>query len=228
MFQGSAPLGRRGLVNVAGVFGARLKILQEVNTKATKNRKAQRVETFLKPGIIVFKNNAQGGNRIIFFKPFRYDFPARRCVDETTTNMAKENSLERFLEAQAETYPDALSEIKNGRKQSHWMWYIFPQVQGLGFSSTSKYYAIKDMDEASEFLKHPVLGSRLIDICNVLLQLPTNNANRIFGTPDDLKLRSSMTLFAALNESPVFEEVLQKYFNGVKDDKTLQIIKGDE
>ena len=139
--------------------------------------------------------------------------------------MSKENSLERFVDAQAGTYQDALTEIKNGRKQSHWMWYIFPQVQGLGFSSTSKYYAIKDMDEAREFLKHPVLGSRLIEISNVLLQLPTNNPNKVFGSPDDLKLKSSMTLFAALNENPVFEAVLQKYFNGVKDDKTLQIIK---
>jgi uncharacterized protein (DUF1810 family) len=142
--------------------------------------------------------------------------------------MLKENNLERFVDAQADTYQDALSEIKNGRKQSHWMWYIFPQVRGLGFSSTSKYYGIKDREEARDFLKHPVLGSRLIEISNVLLQLPTNNPNKVFGSPDDLKLKSSMTLFASLDESPVFEAVLQKYFSGMKDDKTLQIIKGNE
>src|SRR4051812_36985489 len=102
--------------------------------------------------------------------------------------MPKENSLERFVDAQAQTYQDALSEIKNGKKQSHWMWFIFPQVQGLGFSSTSKYYGIKDIDEAREFLRHPVLGGRLVEMCNVLLQLPSNSANRIFGSPDDLKL----------------------------------------
>src|SRR3954463_7673975 len=124
--------------------------------------------------------------------------------------MAKENNLERFVDVQKESYPKALSEIKNGRKQSHWMWYIFPQVQGLGFSSTSKYYAIRDLDEAKEYLRHPVLGTRLIEICNVLLDLPSNDAHGIFGSPDDLKLKSSMTLFAALNESPVFEGVLQK------------------
>ena len=140
--------------------------------------------------------------------------------------MIKENDLKRFFDAQQTDYPVPLAEIKNGRKKSHWMWYIFPQIQGLGFSETSKYYAIKDIQEAEEFLKHPVLGSRLIGICNELLQLKQNNANIIFGSPDDLKLKSSMTLFAAVpGADPVFQSVLEKFFSGTKDTKTLQIVQ---
>src|SRR6476469_7431294 len=112
--------------------------------------------------------------------------------------MPDEYNLKRFIDAQATSYANALSEIKNGRKRSHWMWYIFPQIQGLGFSETSRYYAIKDIDEAEEFLKDPVLGPRLLKICNELLQLRSNDAHSIFGSPDDLKLKSSMTLFSAL------------------------------
>lgn len=138
--------------------------------------------------------------------------------------MTKENNLKRFIDAQESDYKIALSEIKNGRKRSHWMWYIFPQIQGLGFSETSKFYAIKDIDEAEAFLKHPVLGSRLVEICNELLQLKSNDANRIFGSPDDLKLQSSMTLFSSLQTHPVFQLVLDKFFNGTKDNRTLQII----
>ena len=129
------------------------------------------------------------------------------------------------MEAQEMNYATALSEIKNGRKRSHWMWYIFPQIQGLGFSETSKFYAIKDLAEAEEFLKHPVLGERLVEICHELLTLDSNNAYQIFGSPDDLKLKSSMTLFASLPDTnPVFDEVLKKYFDGTKDKKTLEII----
>ena len=140
--------------------------------------------------------------------------------------MSKENNLERFLSAQERSYETALAEIKRGRKQSHWMWYIFPQIQGLGFSETSKFYAIKDLEEAKEFLAHPVLGQRLIRICNELLKLHDNNANKIFGTPDDLKLKSSMTLFSSLDANPVFDLVLEKFFNGAKDARTLAIIAG--
>ncbi len=139
--------------------------------------------------------------------------------------MSKENNLERFIDAQEQDFQVALSEIKNGRKRSHWMWYIFPQIEGLGFSATSKFYAIKDIDEAAAFLKHPVLGSRLILICNELLKLESNNANKIFGSPDDLKLKSSMTLFSSLHDTnPVFNLVLEKFFKSVKDDKTMSII----
>ena len=138
--------------------------------------------------------------------------------------MSTEKGLERFINAQEKSYSSALKEIKNGRKQSHWMWYIFPQAQGLGFSETSKFYAIKDIAEARAFLQHPVLGSRLIEICEELLKLESNDAHKIFGSPDDLKLHSSMTLFAALNIHPVFSLVLKKFFNGAKDRRTLEII----
>jgi uncharacterized protein (DUF1810 family) len=129
--------------------------------------------------------------------------------------MQKAQDLERFTEAQETDYKIALSEIKNGRKQSHWMWYIFPQIQGLGFSETSRYYAIKDLLEAAAFLQHPLLGSRLVQICDALLGLPDNDANKIFGSPDDLKLKSCMTLFSVLqNTNPVFQLVFDKFFNG--------------
>ena len=138
--------------------------------------------------------------------------------------MNKEYNLERFINAQETSYQIALSEIKNGIKQSHWMWYIFPQIQGLGFSETSMLYAIKDIGEAKEFLEHKILGARLISICRELLQLESSNANKIFGSPDDLKLQSSMTLFSCLDIDPVFELVLEKFFKGIKDNRTLQLV----
>ncbi|MBD1395513.1 DUF1810 domain-containing protein [Mucilaginibacter glaciei] len=133
--------------------------------------------------------------------------------------------LSRFLTAQERDYETALAEIKNGRKRSHWMWYIFPQIAGLGLSETSKFYAIKDMAEAEAYLLHPILGTRLIEISKVLLELEDYHATRIFGSPDDSKLKSSMTLFAALPETDsVFTQVLKKYFNGIKDWETLRLI----
>lgn len=106
------------------------------------------------------------------------------------------------------------------------MWYIFPQIQGLGFSETSRYYSIKNREEAEAFLQHPVLGDRLIKICNVLLSLPINNAHNIFGSPDDVKLKSCATLFASLTDTdPVFDAILQKFFMGKKDESTLRILK---
>ena len=141
--------------------------------------------------------------------------------------MIEEINLSRFIDAQNKDYSIALEEIKNGRKRSHWMWYIFPQIQGLGFSETSKYYAIKNLQEANEYLKHPVLGNRLINICQALLDQAGNDANKIFGSPDDLKLKSSMTLFASLKETnPVFQMVLDKFFGGKRDEKTIEIIFG--
>ena len=106
--------------------------------------------------------------------------------------MGSDGNLARFLEAQAADYDRALEELRAGRKRTHWIWYIFPQIRGLGFSETSKYYAIKDIHEAEEFLKHPVLGPGLINICHALLELEINNATAIFGAPDHLKLKSSM------------------------------------
>jgi uncharacterized protein (DUF1810 family) len=107
------------------------------------------------------------------------------------------------------------------------MWYIFPQFKGLGYSETSKYYSIKDMDEAKRYLNHPILGERLKLITKELLALDENNANKVFGSPDDLKLKSSMTLFAAIDVSQenIFQAVLDKYFNGQTDIKTLTLIK---
>jgi uncharacterized protein (DUF1810 family) len=105
------------------------------------------------------------------------------------------------------------------------MWYIFPQIKGLGFSSTAQYYAIKHADEATEYISHPVLGKRLVDMCNELLHLQTSDPHKVFGTPDDLKLKSSMTLFAAIeNTDPVFTKVLDKFFKGNKDGRTLALI----
>ena len=139
--------------------------------------------------------------------------------------MPTDPNLQRFLDAQATDYQQALAEIKNGRKRSHWMWYIFPQIQGLGFSETSRYYAIQDAAEAAEYLKHPVLSKRLFEICQALLEQAGNDANRIFGSPDDVKLKSSMTLFAALpGANSVFQSVLDKFFGGTKDAKTLQLL----
>jgi uncharacterized protein (DUF1810 family) len=137
------------------------------------------------------------------------------------------NDLNKFVEAQERDYQIALTEIKNGRKQSHWMWYIFPQIKGLGLSQTSKYYAINDIEEAKNYLNHPIIGSRLIEISNELLKLNTDNALSIFGSPDNLKLKSSMTLFSLVEKTnPVFQLVLGKYFKGEKDSQTMQIIKG--
>ncbi len=138
-----------------------------------------------------------------------------------------ERELNRFLKAQEKDFEQALSEIKSGRKRSHWMWYIFPQIQGLGFSETAKYYSIQDLDEARDFLQHKVLGSRLREITAELLMLDQNNASEVFGSPDDLKLKSSMTLFASVDasEDKPFKKVLDKFFKGHFDQKTLNIIK---
>lgn len=135
------------------------------------------------------------------------------------------NELDRFLEAQKNDYAIALSEISSGKKRSHWMWYIFPQIAGLGFSSTSKFYAIKDISEAEEYLNHSILGKRLIEISEALLNVKNKTASEIFGSPDDMKLKSSMTLFGAVESAnEVFQKVLDKYFGGKKDEKTLGII----
>ena len=139
--------------------------------------------------------------------------------------MTPQYNLERFTDAQEGVFQRALKEIKNGRKQSHWMWFIFPQVAGLGFSETTKFYAIKDIAEASHYMQHPVLGSRLIEISQALLDIEGKTANQIFGNPDDLKLKSCMTLFSALPDANgVFKSVIKKYYNGVKDFRTLDIV----
>jgi uncharacterized protein (DUF1810 family) len=133
--------------------------------------------------------------------------------------------LKRFLDAQQQDYQAALNEVKAGRKRSHWIWYIFPQISGLGFSSTSVFYAIKDIEEAGAYLQHPVLGQRLLEITKILLELPESNATVVLGSPDDLKLKSCMTLFANVQgSSTIFQQVLDKFFDGEMDSKTLKIL----
>ena len=134
--------------------------------------------------------------------------------------------LSRFLEAQKNAYDTALREIKAGQKRSHWMWYIFPQIQGLGYSAMARHYAIRDLGEAREYLQHPVLGPRLVEISEALLALDESDPRRVMGSPDDLKLRSCMTLFqCAAPDQPVFGKVLDKFYGGRPDGRTLEIVR---
>jgi uncharacterized protein (DUF1810 family) len=133
--------------------------------------------------------------------------------------------LERFVRAQEHDYPSALRELRSGQKRSHWMWYIFPQYRGLGFSATSRRYAIGSVGEAQAFLRHPVLGPRLRECANAVLAIANRSATEIFGSPDDLKLHSSATLFAHLSPpESEFERLLQRYWNGVPDRATLELL----
>lgn len=135
------------------------------------------------------------------------------------------DELNRFLVAQKDSYKTALHEIQAGQKRSHWMWFIFPQIAGLGFSETARYYAIRDMDEAKEYLKDATLRGNLLEISQALLDLEVNDASFVMGWPDDLKLKSSMTLFAlAEPECAVFQKVLDKFFQGEMDGKTIEIL----
>ena len=131
-------------------------------------------------------------------------------------------NLDRFMKAQAGIFPQVLSELQAGRKTSHWMWFIFPQIRGLGSSPTSVEFAISSCDEALSYLQHPVLGPRLKECTNLVLQVEGRSALDIFGEPDDMKFRSSMTLFAKVSSADdIFERALQKYFDGVPDQLTL-------
>lgn len=138
--------------------------------------------------------------------------------------------LNKFLEAQKDTFEQALSEIKNRKKESHWMWYVFPQIQGLGQSEISRYYSLSNIDEAKGYLAHPILGDRLIEISTLLLHLNENDSYEIFGYQDNLKLKSCMTLFslAANDEILIFNEILIKYFGNEKCNETLLIIDNGE
>ena len=136
------------------------------------------------------------------------------------------NDLERFLIAQQTYYRTALQEIKSGQKRSHWMWFIFPQIAGLGYSETAQYYAIKDMDEAKAYMEDYTLSSNLIEISQALLDVDSDDATAVMGWPDDLKLKSSMTLFAlAKPKCEVFQKVLDKFFQGEMDQKTIEILQ---
>jgi uncharacterized protein (DUF1810 family) len=135
------------------------------------------------------------------------------------------HNLNRFVQAQEDDYERALSEIKSGRKRSHWMWYIFPQFDGLGFSSTSKRYAIKSVAEAEAYLNHPLLGPRLMECAEAVLRVEGQSAFEIFGSPDDMKLRSCATLFASVSPADsVFARLLDRYYRGERDSKTLRLL----
>ena len=133
--------------------------------------------------------------------------------------------LERFIEAQAPIYDQALAELRAGRKQSHWMWFIFPQITGLGQSPTSRAYAIQSLAEARAYLAHPVLGTRLRECCQAVMNLRGNNAEEIFGSVDAMKFHSCLTLFTETDHDEVlFYNLLEKYFDGEADEATLEIL----
>ena len=135
-------------------------------------------------------------------------------------------NLNRFIEAQVDSYESAMSELSRGRKSGHWIWYIFPQIDGLGSSDIAKLYSIKSIEEAQAYLEHPVLGQRLIESCEILLRLEDFSISEIMGFPDDLKLKSSMTLFAQVSpQSSIFSEILSKYYEDDLDQTSLEIIK---
>lgn len=133
-------------------------------------------------------------------------------------------NLTRFIEAQSNVYPIALRELHEGQKRSHWMWYIFPQLKHLGHSGNSKFYGISGFEEATPYIDHPILGKRLREVCETILNLPDNDAVKVFGVIDSLKLKSSMTLFDLVSPNNVFARVLEKYFNGQRDNRTINII----
>lgn len=136
--------------------------------------------------------------------------------------MDKDDGLERFVQAQEPVYGGVLAELRAGRKRSHWMWFVFPQIAGLGSSEMARRYAIADEDEAAAYLAHPVLGRRLRECASIVAALDGVSANELFGHPDDLKFRSSMTLFADVApDEAVFQACIDKYFDGEPDPETL-------
>ena len=137
------------------------------------------------------------------------------------------NSLERFVEAQEHTYELALREIMGGQKRSHWMWYIFPQLRSLGRSYRSYFYGIENLDEAKRYIAHPILGKRLVEICNALILIQGKSAEEIFGGIDAMKLRSSMTLFsiASMESDSIFKKILERFFDGEEDNITLELLQ---
>jgi uncharacterized protein (DUF1810 family) len=137
------------------------------------------------------------------------------------------HDLDRFVRAQERTYETALAEIRGGRKRSHWMWYVFPQIAGLGYSETSRRYAIRDTAEARAYFEHPLLGPRLIECFEAALSIEGRTAHEIFGSPDELKFRSCATLFGCVTPpGSVFECVLDKYFEGEGDQRTQELVEG--
>lgn len=155
----------------------------------------------------------------IYFQTLSY----KRGAQHPSPNMPLPPVLDRFLQAQEPVWPRVLAELRVGRKRTHWMWFVFPQIKGLGHSDMAQRYAIQSRAEAQAYLAHPVLAGRLRECCQILLGLETSSALEVLGTPDDLKLRSCMTLFGeAAGPGSVFEAVLQKYFGGQKDPRTME------
>ncbi len=138
--------------------------------------------------------------------------------------MSDPHHLQRFVDAQERLYDGIVSELSRGRKQSHWMWFIFPQIQGLGFSEMAQYYAISSSEEAIAYLAHGILGPRLIECTRLVLAVENRTIHEIFGSPDDLKFRSSMTLFGAVSDDPLFARAITKYFPEGADQATLRIL----
>ena len=135
-------------------------------------------------------------------------------------------NLNRFLEAQMTTYEGAMLELARGRKESHWIWYIFPQIEGLGRSDTAKLYSIKSLEEGRAYLEHPVLGQRLIGACEIILSLKDVSMDEVMGFPDDLKLLSSMTLFESVSDSnSIFTQIIEVYFDSERDQSSLELIE---
>ena len=135
-------------------------------------------------------------------------------------------NLNRFVEAQLVTYEIAMLELARGRKESHWVWYIFPQIEGLGKSDIAKLYSIKSLEEGRAYLEHPVLGQRFIEACEVLLSLKNTSIDEVMGFPDDLKLLSSMTLFETISKpKSIFTKIIEVYFDGERDKNSLEIIQ---
>ena len=135
-------------------------------------------------------------------------------------------NLSRFIDAQETTYEGAMLELARGKKESHWIWYIFPQIDGLGNSETTKVYSLKSLEEGRAYLDHSVLGPRLVEACEILLSLKDASMNKVMGFPDDLKLLSSMTLFETFSESnSVFTRIIEIYFDSERDEATLEIIE---
>jgi uncharacterized protein (DUF1810 family) len=144
---------------------------------------------------------------------------------EDVRSTADPYDLGRFVHAQADAFERALAELQRGQKRTHWMWYIFPQLDGLGFSATAKRYAIKSVEEATAYLAHPILGPRLQQCAEAVLRIEGRSATAIFGSPDDWKLRSCATLFASVSPpGSVFDRLLDTYYRGERDTKTLQLL----
>lgn len=151
----------------------------------------------------------------------------RMSKEDNAANREDPFELNRFISAQEGIYAGVLAELRGGRKRTHWMWFIFPQIDGLGHSTTTRYYAVKSLEEARRYLAHPVLGKRLVECAEAVLAVEVRSASDIFGYPDDMKLQSSMTLFSLVaGTDSVFARILDRYYQGERDARTLQIIKG--